>query len=240
MTGACGDERCNTIHLSNLSLICNSNVTQLYAAVPINVVTVILLRHEIAIVVACESRIFWSPMRDRGVADEGPRRDGRLAAAGQWSGPNPQVAGTRRREARCHNRVSLAGRLPFVSGANLSGSAACIAEPPADIGAHRGSQARCHSYRDRGPDRLCGTRLLPKTRPAVYDELHDAISGIHRGAFADPGKLGLRCSALVSFRRKRDDGGDAFADQRTDRAWLQEYRAMEAGRGRRSVSPGSS
>src|ERR1700722_17967053 len=133
MAGACGDERCNTIHPSNLSLICNSNVTQLYAAVPINVVTVTLLRHEIAIVVACESRFFWSPARDRGVADEGPRRDGRLAAASQWRGPDPKISGARRREARCHNRFSFAGRLSFVSGAHLSGSAACIAEPPADI-----------------------------------------------------------------------------------------------------------
>jgi hypothetical protein len=75
MAEAVGDERCKTIRANNLSLICNSNVTQLYAAVPTNVVTVTLLRHEIVIVVACESRIFWSPLCDRGVADEGPRRD---------------------------------------------------------------------------------------------------------------------------------------------------------------------
>jgi glycosyltransferase involved in cell wall biosynthesis len=96
-------------------------------------------------------------------------------------------------------------------------------------GTHRGCCARCHPYRDRGPDRLCSTRLLPKARPALYDELHDAISGIYRGAFTDSGKLGLRCSALVSFRRKRDDGGDAFADQRTGRARLS--RISDDGRG---------
>ena len=63
-----------------------------------------------------------------------------------------------------------------------------------------------------GPIGSCRARLLPAARPAVHDELHDAISRIHLGALADPGKLDLRGAAAVPRRRRRDDGGDAVAD----------------------------
>ena len=82
--------------------------------------------------------------------------------------------------------------------------------------ASKQAQTGRHPYRHRRADRLRRTSLLPQPRPAVHDELYDAISRIHFGPRADPARLDLCGAATVSRRRNRDHGGDAVAD---DRAW---------------------
>src|SRR5258708_39546359 len=161
-----------------------------------------------AIVVACDSTT-WVPGGEQ--PDARSRRNGRLAAPGQWRGADAQFIGARRRQARRDDRVPLAGWVPVVPGADLSGPAAGVAGPPADRGAHRSGAARRHPYRHGRADRLCRALLLPAARSAVHHELYDAVSRIHLGPLADPASVDLRHIALVPFGGGGDDGGDAVA-----------------------------
>ena len=76
-------------------------------------------------------------------------------------------------------------------GADLSGPAAGVAEPARIAERIEAAKPGRHSYRDRGADRPRGAGLLPAPRPAVHDQLYDALSGIYLGALADPGELDL-------------------------------------------------
>ena len=107
---------------------------------------------------------------------------------------------------------------PSVPRSDLSGIASGAAEPAQDRAAHRAGPAGRHSHRDGRHHRHHDPRLVPHPRPAVHDELHDAVSRIYFGALADPGALDLRRAAPLSWRRGRDHGGDAVADGGAERA----------------------
>ena len=99
--------------------------------------------------------------------------------------------------------------------------ALCAARASREI-ARRIEQARArrHPHRHRRADRAHGATLLPQARPAVHDQLHDAISRIHLGAAADPRILELCGAAPLPCRRRRHDGIDPFADGRARPARL--------------------
>ena len=74
-------------------------------------------------------------------------------------------------------------------------------------------------------------RYCRQARHAVHDELHDAVSGIHFGAAADPGGMELRGAAPLPRRRDRHHGLHAVADGGASGARFQESRHVDA-RGR--------
>ena len=167
-----------------------------------------------------------------------------LVATDAW---HPQVNGVVRtltslarsaQSARRQHRLPVAGRLSDRSGADLSGIAPGAAEPRQI--ARRIEQAKPDAIHiaTEGTDRLHGAGLLPKARPAVHHQLHDAISRIHLGARTDPRKLDLRGAAPLSCRRDRHDGGDAVADDRARPARLWQSRHVDARRRHRSVPAG--
>src|ERR1700722_5865824 len=189
-----------------------------------------------AIVVTRDSTT-WVPGGEE--PDARSRRNGRLASPGQRRGADAQFAGARRGQARGDDRVPVAGWFPVVPGADLSRPAAGFAEPPADRRAYRSGAAGRHPYRDGRADRLRRALLLPAAEPAVHHELHDAISRIHFGPFADPASVDLRRVALVPFGGDGDHGGDAVAHNGTRRARFRQSRPVDARRGYRPVPPGS-
>ena len=66
-------------------------------------------------------------------------------------------------------------------------------------------------YRDRRPDRLGGARLLPPPQARLHHLLHDALSGICRGAHRHSGRGRLCRAAAFSRRRRHDHGRDRLA-----------------------------
>ena len=54
-----------------------------------------------------------------------------------------------------------------------------------------------------GPIGYRRARLLHADRPAVHDELHDAVPGIYLGALADPRAMDLQRAAALSCRMRR-------------------------------------
>ena len=113
------------------------------------------------------------------------------ARSARWRGPRPSSAST-------IEFLSPEGfpsfQLPTYPGLRLAiPSRRRIAERI------EAAQARCDPSRDRRTDRLRGARLLPAQRPAVHDQLYDALSGIHLGALADSAKAGStrRCDGFM-------------------------------------------
>ena len=84
-----------------------------------------------------------------------------------------------------------------------------------------------------------GARLLPAPRPAVHDELYDAVSRIHLGALPDPGILELRGAAPLPRRRDGDHGLDRLADVGAAPARLPQSRHVDARRRHRAVRAAS-
>ena len=106
-------------------------------------------------------------------------------------------------------------RVPTYPGLRLA-----LPSPRKIARAHRAGQAGRDSHRDGRHHRNHDARLVPHPRPAVHDELHDAVSRIYFGALADPGALDLRRAAPLSWGRGRDHGGDAVADGGAERAGI--------------------
>src|SRR5262249_22714117 len=69
--------------------------------------------------------------------------------------------------------------------------------------------------RYRGPNRIYGQALLPRQWLAIYDELHDTLSRVHRRPRAVSNRLGLCRSASVSQRRLDYNGVHSIPDGRT-------------------------
>ncbi len=170
---------------------------------------------------------------------ESPGGDGRLASASQRRCAHAGFAGAGRRQARRRRRIPVAGRFLDVSGADLSRAPPRAAGQEEDRRTHRDGKTGRHPYRDGRPDRPCRAGLLHQGRSALHDELHDAVSGIHFGALADPRAMDLQRAAAFPCGGDRDDGGHAVADDRAWRTRLRPPRHVDARRGRRSVPAGS-
>ncbi len=163
-----------------------------------------------------------------------------MASAGQWCGPNADVAGPQRGDARCGDELPDAGRISVHRRADLSGPAHRAAEPPRDRAQDRGGIARCHPYRDRRADRLGGACLLHAPQARVHDLLHDALSGICRGPHHDSRQRRLRRAAALSCRCCDHHGCDGLVAAGTRRARLPQARLLDAWRRYRAVQPRSS
>ena len=99
--------------------------------------------------------------------------------------------------------LSDARRISVRRRADLSGPAHGAAEPARDRAADRGGIAGRHPYRDRRADRLGGAGLLPPPQACVHDLLHDALSGIYRGAHRASGqRSATRCCGTFMRRRR--------------------------------------
>ena len=124
---------------------------------------------------------------------------------------------------------------PSFALADLSEPASGAAEPARDRAPHQAAAPDAIHIATEGTIGSCRARLLPAPRPAVHDELHDAVSRIHLGALADSGILELRGAAPLPRRRDRDHGLDAVADGGAAAARLPESRHVDARRRHRSV-----
>src|SRR5262245_28869583 len=181
----------------------------------------------------------WLSWPDRERLDAGSGRNGRLASAGQRRGAHFDLAVAQRATPRRQHRIPHPGWFSVHPDTDLSRIALGVAAPARDRAPHRSGQAGCDPYRHRRADRPRGGGLLPKARPALHHQLHDALPGIHLGARADPASAHLRGAAAISCRRNRDDGGDAIAHDRIASARIFQPRDVDARRGHRSVQAGS-
>src|SRR5215470_19461139 len=138
--------------------------------------------------------------------DEDPHCHRRLGPSSQRRRPHIEIARQGRTEARRRDLLLDARWLPLDAATDLSRPALRAAEPPRDREPDRGGRARRYPYRHRRPDRSLRAKLLHQAPPAVHDQLHDALSGIHLGAAADPGGVELRGAAPISRGGGRHDG----------------------------------
>src|SRR5262249_13746662 len=117
----------------------------------------------------------WLSWPDRERLDAGSGRNGCLAPASQRRGPHLDLAVAQPATPRRRHRIPQPGWFSVHSDTDLSRIALGVAAPARDRAPHRSGQAGCDPYRDRRADRPRGGRLLPKARPALHHQLHDAL-----------------------------------------------------------------
>ncbi len=168
-----------------------------------------------AIVVACDSKIRRPGEPGRKHRNEGSGRDGCLASAGQRRGADTELAGARRRQARRRDRVSVAGRLSDLSGADLSGPAARHAAPASaspSVSRRRGPTPSISRPKARSATRCApiASDTAGRSRPAT----RRGFPNISRRARRSRSSWIYNGAAPVPCRRDGDHGGDAVADDR--------------------------